>query len=65
MLENLGDMLSLIVTIVFVITGIVLFFIVSNEHYAENMKEREERYYSFLEDMDDRYDDDNDGPYYG
>lgn len=65
MLETLGDMISLVVTAGFVIAGVIVFFMVSNEHYAENMKEREDRYYSFLEDMDDRSDDDNSGPYYG
>lgn len=65
MLENLSDMLSLIVTAIFVIVGIILFFIVSDRHYADSMKKREERYDSFLEGMDDGYDDNNDGPFFG
>lgn len=67
MLEDINDMISLIVMIVFVIIGLWLLFVVSDRHHADTVKRREERYFSLYEDLEDASDseEDQDGPYYG
>lgn len=56
MLENLSDYISLFAMIGLVLACFVIIFTLSDKQHATEMKRREERYLSFLEDADDDYD---------
>lgn len=59
MLETFSDYLSLYVTIFFVIMGLYFLFTVSSKKHEEKVKNREERYFQLLEELDNGYDDDD------
>lgn len=59
MLETFSDYLSLYVTIFFVIIGLYFLFTVSSKKHEEKVKNREERYFQLLEELDNGYDDDD------
>ena len=63
MLENISDYLSLIVLIVTSLAGIYILFTITDRSHNEEMKKREELYYSLYESMDDEFDDGTD-PYF-
>lgn len=65
MLEDLNDVISLLVTTGFVIAGILVFFIVNDRHHEARVKKSDLRFQEMLDDMDDAYDDEEDGPFYG
>lgn len=56
MLENLSDYLSLFAMVGLVIACFIVIFTLSDKQHASEMKRREERYLSFLEDADNDYD---------
>ncbi len=66
MIENVSDLLSIVVTVLFVLAGIYLLFAVSNQHYIADLKKREDRYYHLLDEIDDEEDtgEDDNKPYY-
>ena len=59
MLETFSDYLSLYVTIFFVIMGLYFLFTVSSKKHEEKVKNREERYFQLLEELDKGYDNDD------
>ena len=63
MLECMSDYLSLISMSLITLAGFYWLFVISNEQHAEAVRNREEKYYSFYESLDDEYDD-SQGPYY-
>ena len=65
MLESINDMISFVITCLFTLIGLYILFVISDKHHDEVMKKREEIYYSFYENVDDEYDDDEKStPYY-
>ena len=64
MIESVGDFISLVVSGIFTVIGLYCLFVVTDRHHEETMKRREEKYYSYLESLDDEYDDMRDEPYY-
>jgi len=65
MLESISDMISFVITCLFTLIGLYILFVISDKHHDEVMKKREEIYYSFYENVDDEYDDDEKStPYY-
>lgn len=65
MLEDLNDVISMLVVTGFVIAGIIVFFIANNRHHDARVKKSDQRFQEMLDDMDDAYDDEKDGPFYG
>ncbi len=57
MLESLNDYLSFIVLLLFVGLSIYLIYAVSNRNHESIFKRREEIYMSYLEDVEDDFDD--------
>lgn len=64
MLESLNDFVSLIVIFFAVIGAIYYMFSVSDTHYHETVKARQEAYYSFIDDSVNSEDDSSNDPYY-
>ena len=65
MLESISDMISFVITCLFTLIGLYIFFVISDKHHDEVMKKMEEIYYSFYENVDDEYDhDEKSTPYY-
>lgn len=60
MLESLSDYLSLAVLFFFLLAGIYAFYVVSDSNHSKNVKERENRYYEFLNEMEDDTEDGDD-----
>ena len=63
MLESLSDYLSLFVLVLFTFIGFYQIFSMSDKNHRKKAQEREEKYYSFLTDLneddantDDAYD---------
>ena len=65
MLENMTDYFSFITCVISAFAGLYILFIITDKHHDEIMKDRQERYYSFYENTDDDFDDENrSDPYY-
>ena len=63
MLECMSDYLSLISMSLITLAGLYWLFVISDERHEAAVKNREEKYYSFYESLDDEYDNSL-GPYY-
>ncbi len=64
MLENISDYLSLIVLVISAVSGLYILFSIQDRRHHEEMKKRQESYYSFYENMNDEFDDTGDEPYF-
>lgn len=65
MIETVGDMVSVVVTIGMVIGAFFLFLsCCSRQTSEERKKQREEKYYDFYESVEDEFVDDRDEPYF-
>lgn len=59
MLENINDYLSFAAMFLGVIMAFYFLFIVTDSHHDQVMKDRLERYYSYYENTEDGFDDEN------
>ena len=53
MLESLSDYLSLFVLVLFTFIGFYQIFYMSDKNHRKKAQEREEKYYSFLTDLNE------------
>lgn len=65
MLENINDYFSFITCAVSAFAAFYFLFVITDSHHDQIMKDRQERYYSYYENTDDDFDDENrSDPYY-
>lgn len=59
MLENINDYLSFAAMFLSVAMAFYFLFTITDSHHDQIMKDRQERYYSYYENTDDEFDDEN------
>lgn len=59
MLENINDYLSFAAMFLGVAMAFYFLFVITDSHHDQIMKDRQERYYSYYENTDDEFDDEN------
>ena len=65
MLENINDYLSFAAVILMAGSALYLLFAITDSHHDQLMKDRQQRYYSFYENADDDFEEENrTDPYY-
>ena len=57
MIETVSDMISTVVMVLMALAGFYILFVVSDAHHAERMRDMEENYYSFFDNLQDEYED--------
>lgn len=64
MIENLGDVISIVTLIMILIYTIIIFYNALVQHREQYFQKREETYYRLFEESDDNEYDERDEPYY-
>ena len=64
MIENLGDVVSIVTLILMLIYTIFIFYNALVQHREQYFQKREETYYRLFEETDDNEYDERDEPYY-
>ena len=64
MIENLGDLLSIVTLVLVLIYTIIIFYNGLIQHREQYFQKREETYYKLFEEPDDNEFDERDEPYY-
>ncbi len=64
MIENLGDLMSIVTLVLVLIYTIIIFYNGLIQHREQYFQKREETYYKLFEEPDDNEFDERDEPYY-
>ncbi|MBE6111190.1 MAG: hypothetical protein E7194_12355 [Erysipelotrichaceae bacterium] len=65
MLENINDYFSFITIFLGALMAFYTLFVVTDSHHDQLMKDRQENYYSYYENADDEFEEENrSDPYY-
>jgi uncharacterized protein YxeA len=64
MIENLGDVISIVTLILILIYTIIIFYNALVQHREQYFQKREETYYRLFEESEDNEYDERDEPYY-
>ena len=64
MIENLGDVISIVTLILILIYTIIIFYNALVQHREQYFQKREETYYRLFEESEDNDYDERDEPYY-
>lgn len=64
MIENLGDVISIVTLILILIYTIIIFYNALVQHREQYFQKREETYYRLFEESEDNEYDERDQPYY-